>query len=62
MSSGYMGIWGGLTEVRGGGSTGGCLLFNFLLFSIKYVMYLMAIWCRCFMSIFTSVLGIFSFF
>ena len=36
-------------------------LASFLLLSIKYVRHLMAIWCRCFISVLTSVLGIFSF-
>ena len=35
---------------------GGCLLFSFLLFNIKYMRYLMAIWCNCFMSGLTSFL------
>jgi len=37
---------------------GGCLLFSFLLFSIRYVRYLMTFWCNCFMSIMTSILDI----
>ena len=40
----------------------GFFLSSFLLFSIKYVRYLMAIWCRCFMSVLISFLGIFSFY
>jgi hypothetical protein len=37
---------------------GGCLLSSFLLFNIKYVRHLMAIWCICFMSVMISFLGI----
>ena len=41
---------------------GGCLFSNFILFNIRYVRYLMAIWCICFMSVLTFFLGILSHF
>ena len=44
-----------------GGSTGGYLLFSFLLFSTRYVRYLMVIWCNFFMSLLISFLSILSF-
>ena len=34
-----------------GGGTGFCLLSNFLLFRIRYVRYLMTLWCIFFMKI-----------
>ena len=39
---------------------GGCLLSSFLLFNIRYVRYLMAIWRICFISDLTSFLAILS--
>ena len=42
-----------------GGGTGACLLSNFLLFSTKYVRYLMAFWWMSRMSFLMLVLGIF---
>jgi hypothetical protein len=39
---------------------GGYLLSRFILFSIKYVRYLMASWCIFFMSVLISFLGILS--
>ena len=43
-----------------GGLWGLCLLPRVLLFDIRYVRYLMAMWWNCFMSVMTSYLGIFS--
>ena len=39
---------------------GACLLSSFLLFRTRYVRYLMAFWCRCFMRSLILDLGIFS--
>ena len=39
-----------------------CLLSCFLLFGIRYVWYWMAIWCKCFISLLISFLGILIFF
>ena len=39
---------------------GACLLSNFLLFRTKYVRYLMAFWCKCFIRSLMFDLGIFN--
>jgi hypothetical protein len=36
------------------------LLFNFVLSSVRYVSHLMAIWCRCFLSVLITFLEILS--
>jgi hypothetical protein len=48
-----------VVQIYYGGGTGVCLLSSFLLFSTKYVRYLIAFWCMSFMSFLMLDLGIF---